>query len=173
MKFYLLLILLLLFFCSIKEQKNIVKNNEKTIEKIWKNNENEILKIEYFYVKPDIPINVGKVALERVEITKNRYLIYEENYDEGVQLKNSIIVDIPFNADSLFSSIPKAYLNNAKAYPFLNFKNIYNRQYERFYIFRQKDTIVWNIKYQLLPEDFVFYKNFQELRLEQLRNKKK
>ena len=64
MKFYLLLILLLLFFCSIKEQKNIVKNNEKTIEKIWENNENEILKIEYFYVKPDIPINVGKVALD-------------------------------------------------------------------------------------------------------------
>jgi len=69
-------------------------------------------------------------------------------------------VDIPFNADSLFSSIPKAYLNNAKAFTFLNFKNIYNRRYERFYIFRQKDTIVWNIKYQLLPEDFVFYKNF-------------
>ena len=173
MKFYLLLILLLLFFCSIKEQKNIVKNNEKTIEKIWENNENEILKIEYFYVKPDIPINVGKVALEIVEITKNRYLIYKENYNEGVQLKNSIIVDIPFNADSLFSSIPKAYLNNAKAYSFLNFKNIYNRRYERFYIFRQKDTIVWNIKYQLLPEDFIFYKNFQELRFEQLRNKKK
>ena len=86
MKFYLLLILLLLFFCSIKEQKNIVKNNEKTIEKIWENNENEILKIEYFYVKPDIPINVGKVALEIVEITKNRYLIYKENYNEGVQL---------------------------------------------------------------------------------------
>mgnify|MGYP006956718972 FL=1 len=172
MKFYLLLILLLLFFCSIKEQKNIVKNNEKTIEKIWGNNENEILKIKYFYVKPDIPINVGKVALERVEITKNRYLIYKENYNEGVQLKNSIIVDIPFNADSLFSSIPKAYLNNAKEYPFLNYEHIYNRQYERFYIFRQKDTIVWNIKYQLLPEDFIFYKNFQELRFEQLRNKK-
>ena len=172
MKFYLLL-LLLLFFCFIKKQKNIVKNNENTIEKIRENNENEILKVKYFYVKPDIPINVGKVALERVEITKNRYLIYEENYNEGVQLKNSIIVDIPFNADSLFSSIPKAYLNNAKAFTFLNFKHIYNRQYERFYIFRQKDTIVWNIKYQLLPEDFVFYKNFQEFRLEQLRNKKK
>ena len=56
---------------------------------------------------------------------------------------------------------------------FLNFKNIYNRQYERFYIFRQKDTIVWNIKYQLLPEDFIFYKNFQKLRFEQLRNKKR
>ena len=38
--------------------------------------------------------------------------------------------------------------------------------------FRQKDTIVWNIKYQLLPEDFVFYKNFKEFRLEQLRNKR-
>ena len=172
MKFYLLLIAFSLFFCSTKQQ-NIVKNKENTIEKIWENNENEILKIKYFYVKPDIPINVGKVALERVEITKNRYLIYEENYNEGVQLKNSIIVDIPFNADSLFSSIPKAYLNNAKAFTFLNFKHIYNRQYERFYIFRQKDTIVWNIKYQLLPEDFVFYKNFQEFRLEQLRNKKK
>ena len=172
MKFYLLL-LLLLFFCFIKKQKNIVKNNENTIEKIGENNENEILKVKYFYVKPDIPINVGKVALERVEITKNRYLIYEENYNEGVQLKNSIIVDIPFNADSLFSSIPKAYLNNAKAFTFLNFKHIYNHQYERFYIFRQKDTIVWNIKYQLLPEDFIFYKNFQELRFEQLRNKKR
>ena len=172
MKFYLLLIAFSLFFCSTKQQ-NIVKNKENTIEKIWENNENEILKIKYFYVKPDIPINVGKVALERVEITKNRYLIYEENYNEGVQLKNSIIVDIPFNADSLFSSIPKAYLNNAKAFTFLNFKHIYNRQYERFYIFRQKDTIVWNIKYQLLPEDFVFYKNFKEFRLEQLRNKKK
>lgn len=162
MKFYSFLILLSLFFCSPKEQKSNAKNDE-----------NEILKIEYFYVRPDIPINVGKVALERVEITKNRYLIYKENYNEGVKLKNSIIVDIPFNADSLFSSIPKAYLNNVKAYPFLNFKNIYNRRYERFLIFRQKDTIVWNIKYQLLPEDFVFYKNFQELRLEQLRNKKK
>ena len=162
MKFYSFLILLSLFFCSPKEQKSNAKNDE-----------NEILRIEYFYVRPDIPINVGKVALERVEITKNRYLIYEENYNEGVQLKNSIIVDIPFNADSLFSSIPKAYLNNAKAYPFLNFKLINDFPYELFYIFRQKDTIVWNIKYQLLPEDFIFYKNFQELRFEQLRNKKR
>ena len=172
MKFYLLLILLLLFFCSIKEQKNIVKNNEKTIEKIWENNENEILKIKYFYVKPDIPINVGKVALERVEITKNRYLIYKENYNEGVQLKNSIIVDIPFNADSLFSSIPKAYLNNAKAYPFLNFKLINDFPYECFYIFRQRDTIEWHIEEELLPENFVFYTKFKEMRMEQLRNKK-
>ena len=142
------------------------------IEKAQKSNENEILKIKYFYVRCDIPINVGKVALERVEVTKNRYLIYKENYDEGVQLKDSILVDIPFKADTLFSSIPEVYLNNAKAYPFLNFKNIYNRNYERFLLFRQKDTIVWNIKYQLLPEDFVFYKNFKEFRLEQLRNKR-
>ncbi|WP_225883742.1 hypothetical protein [Capnocytophaga periodontitidis] len=142
------------------------------IEKAQKSNENEILKIKYFYVRCDIPINVGKVALERVEVTKNRYLIYKENYDEGIQLKDSILVDIPFKADTLFSSIPEAYLNNAKAYPFLNFKNIYNRNYERFLLFRQKDTIVWNIKYQLLPEDFVFYKNFKEFRLEQLRNKR-
>ena len=157
-----------LFFCSTKEQKS----NKNTIEKAQKSNENEILKIKYFYVRPDIPINVGKVALERVEITKNRYLIYKENYNEGVQLKKSILVDIPFNADSLFSSIPEAFLNNAKVYPFLNFKNSYNRSYERFLLFRQKDTIVWNIKYQLLPEDFVFYKNFKEFRLEQLRNKR-
>ena len=168
MKFYLLLIAFSLFFCSTLQQKS----DKNTIEKAQKSNENEILKIEYFYVRPDIPINVGKVALERVEITKNRYLIYEENYDEGVQLENSILVDIPFKADTLFSSIPKAFLNNAKVYPFLNFKNSYNRSYERFLLFRQKDTIVWNIKYQLLPEDFVFYKNFEEFRLEQLRNKR-
>ena len=168
MKFYLLLIAFSLFFCSTKQQKS----DKNIIEKAQKSNENEILKIEYFYVRPDIPINVGKVALERVEITKNRYLIYEENYDEGVQLENSILVDIPFKADTLFSSIPKAFLNNAKVYPFLNFKNSYNRSYERFLLFRQKDTIVWNIKYQLLPEDFVFYKNFEEFRLEQLRNKR-
>ena len=168
MKFYLLLIAFSLFFCSTKQQKS----DKNIIEKAQKSNENEILKIKYFYVRPDIPINVGKVALERVEITKNRYLIYKENYDEGVQLKDSILVDIPFKADTLFLSIPKAYLNNAKAYPFLNFKNSYNRSYERFLLFRQKDTIVWNIQYQLLPEDFVFYKNFEELRFEQLRNKR-
>lgn len=98
MKFYLLLIAFSFFFCSTQQQKS----DKNTIEKAQKSNENEILKIKYFYVKPDIPINVGKVALERVEITKNRYLIYKENYNEGVQLKNSIIVDIPFNADSLF-----------------------------------------------------------------------
>ena len=168
MRFYLLLIAFSLFFCSTQQQKS----DKNIIEKAQKSNENEILKIKYFYVRPDIPINVGKVALERVEITKNRYLIYKENYNEGVQLEKSILVDIPFNADSLFSSIPEAFLNNAKVYPFLNFKNSYNRSYERFLLFRQKDTIVWNIKYQLLPEDFVFYKNFKEFRLEQLRNKR-
>ena len=168
MKFYLLLIAFSLFFCSTQQQKS----DKNTIEKAQKSNENEILKIEYFYVKPDIPINVGKVALERVEITKNRYLIYEENYNEGVKLKNSIIVDIPFNADSLFSSIPKAYLNNAKAYPFLNFKLINDFPYECFYIFRQRDTIEWHIDEELLPENFVFYTKFKEIRMEQLRNKR-
>ena len=171
MKFYLLLIAFSLFFCSTKEQKSIVKNNENIIEKIMENNENSILKIKYFYVEPEIPINIDKDELEIVEVTKNRFLIYEQIYNKGF-LKNSTIIDIPFNAEELFSSIPKAYLNNAKIYPFLNFKNSYNRSYERFLLFRQKDTIVWNIKYQLLPEDFVFYKNFQELRLEQLRNKR-
>ena len=168
MKFYLLLIAFSLFFCSTQQQES----DKNTIEEAQKSNENEILKIKYFYVRPDIPINVGKVALERVEITKNRYLIYKENYDEGVQLKNSIIVDIPFNADTLFLSIPKAYLNNAKVYPFLNFKFFRDYPYECFYIFRQRDTIEWHIADELLPEDFVFYKNFQELRLEQLRNKR-
>ena len=168
MKFYLLLMTFSLFFCSTQQQKS----DKNTIEKAQKSNENSILKIKYFYVEPEIPLYVGKQEFEIVEITKNRYLIYKENYNEGVQLKNSIIVDIPFNADSLFSSIPKAYLNNAKTYPFLNFKNSYNRSYERFLLFRQKDTIEWNIKYQLLPKDFVFYKNFKEFRLEQLRNKR-
>ena len=157
-----------LFFCSTKEQKS----NKNMIEKAQKSNENEILKIKYFYVRCDIPINVGKVALERVEVTKNRYLIYKENYDEGVQLKDSILVDIPFNADSLFSSIPKAYLNNAKAYPFLNFKLINDFPYECFYIFRQRDTIEWHIDEELLPENFVFYTKFKEIRMEQLRNKR-
>ena len=68
MRFYLLLIAFSLFFCSTQQQKS----DKNTIEKAQKSNENEILKIKYFYVRPDIPINVGKVALERVEITKNR-----------------------------------------------------------------------------------------------------
>ncbi|MBM0657893.1 hypothetical protein [Capnocytophaga genosp. AHN8471] len=167
MKFYLLLIAFSFFFCSTQQQKS----DKNTIEKAQKSNKNEILKIKYFYVEPEIPINIDKDELEIVEVTKNRYLIYEQIYNKGV-LKDSTIIDIPFNADSLFSSIPKAFLNNAKVYPFLNFKNSYNRSYERFLLFRQKDTIVWNIKYQLLPEDFVFYKNFKEFRLEQLRNKR-
>ena len=168
MKFYLLLIAFSLFFCSTQQQKS----DKNTIEKAQKSNENEILKIKYFYVEPEIPLYVGKQEFEIVEITKNRYLIYEENYDGDVQLENSILVDIPFNADSLFSSIPKAYLNNAKAYPFLNFKFFRDYPYECFYIFRQRDTIEWHIADELLPEDFVFYKNFQEIRLEQLRNKR-
>ena len=172
MKFYLLLIAFSLFFCSTKEQKSIVKNNENIIEKIMENNENSILKIKYFYVEPEIPINIDEDELEIVEVTKNRFLIYEQIYNKGV-LKDSTIIDIPFNTDSLFSSIPKAYLNNAKVYPFLNFKFFRDYPYECFYIFRQRDTIEWHIADELLPEDFVFYKNFQELRLEQLRNKKK
>ena len=167
MKFYLLLMTFSLFFCSTQQQKS----DKNTIEKAQKSNENEILKIKYFYVEPEIPINIDKDELEIVEVTKNRYLIYEQIYNKGV-LKDSTIIDIPFNADSLFSSIPKAYLNNAKAYPFLNYEFIDEYHYERFLLFRQKDTIVWNIKYQLLPEDFVFYKNFKEFRLEQLRNKR-
>ena len=167
MKFYLLLMTFSLFFCSTQQQKS----DKNTIEKAQKSNENEILKIKYFYVEPEIPINIDKDELEIVEVTKNRFLIYEQIYNKGV-LKDSTIIDIPFNADSLFSSIPKAYLNNAKAYPFLNYEFIDEYHYERFLLFRQKDTIVWNIKYQLLPEDFVFYKNFKEFRLEQLRNKR-
>ena len=159
MKFYLLLMTFSLFFCSTQQQKS----DKNTIEKAQKSNENEILKIKYFYVEPEIPINIDKDELEIVEVTKNRFLIYEQIYNKGV-LKDSTIIDIPFNADSLFSSIPKAYLNNAKAYPFLNYEFIDEYHYERFLLFRQKDTIVWNIKYQLLPEDFVFYKNFKEFR---------
>ena len=157
MKFYLLLIAFSLFFCSTQQQKS----DKNTIEKAQKSNENEILKIKYFYVEPEIPLYVGKQEFEIVEITKNRYLIYEENYDGDVQLENSILVDIPFNADSLFSSIPKAYLNNAKVYPFLNFKFIRDYPYECFYIFRQKDSIEWYIADQLLPESFVFYTKFK------------
>lgn len=165
MKFYLLLIAFSLFFCSTKEQKSIVKNNENIIEKIMENNENSILKIKYFYVEPEIPINIDEDELEIVEVTKNRFLIYEQIYNKGV-LKDSTIINIPFNADTLFSSIPKAYLNNAKVYPFLNFKFVNDLPYECFYIFRQRDTIEWHIADQLLPEDFVFYKNFQKFRLE-------
>ena len=167
MKFYLLLIAFSLFFCSTQQQKS----DKNTIEKAQKYNENSILKIKYFYVEPEIPINIDKDELEIVEVTKNRFLIYEQIYNKGV-LKDSTIIDIPFNADSLFSSIPKAYLNNAKVYPFLNFKFFRDYPYECFYIFRQRDTIEWHIADELLPEDFVFYKNFQELRLEQLRNKR-
>ena len=172
MKFYLLLMFFSLFFCSTKEQKSRAKNDKNSIEKTQKTDENGILKIKYFYVEPEIPINIDKDELEIVEVTKNRYLIYEEIYNKGV-LKDSTIIDIPFDAKELFLSIPEAYLNNAKAYPFLNFKFIRDYPYECFYIFRQKDTIEWHIADQLLPEDFVFYKNFQELRLEQLRNRKK
>lgn len=129
------------------------------------NNENSILKIKYFYVEPEIPINIDEDELEIVEVTKNRFLIYEQIYNKGV-LKDSTIINIPFNADTLFSSIPKAYLNNAKVYPFLNFKFVNDLPYECFYIFRQRDTIEWHIADQLLPEDFVFYKNFQKFRLE-------
>ena len=167
MKFYLLLIAFSLFFCSTKQQKS----DKNIIEKAQKSNENEILKIKYFYVEPEIPINIDKDELEIVEVTKNRFLIYEQIYNKGV-LKDSTIINIPFNADTLFSSIPRVYLNNAKVYPFLNFKFIRDFPYECFYIFRQRDTIQWHIADQLLPEDFVFYKNFKEFRLEQLRNKR-
>ena len=160
MKFYLLLIAFSLFFCSTKQQKS----DKNIIEKAQKSNENEILKIKYFYVEPEIPINIDEDELEIVEVTKNRFLIYEQIYNKGV-LKDSTIIDIPFNAEELFSSIPKAY-------PFLNFKFIRDYPYECFHIFRQRDTIKWHIVDELLPEDFVFYENFKEFRLEQLRNKR-
>ena len=168
MKFYLLLIAFSFFFCSTQQQKS----DKNTIEKAQKSNENEILKIKYFYVEPEIPINIDKDELEIVEVTKNRFLIHEQIYNKGV-LKDSTIIDIPFNADSLFLSIPKAYLNNAKAYPFLNYEFIDEYHYERFLLFRQKDTIEWHIADELLPEDFVFYKNFKEFRLEQLSKRTK
>ena len=168
MKFYLLLMAFSLFFCSTQQQKS----DKNTIKKAQKSNENEILKVKYFYVEPEIPININKDELEIVEVTKNRFLIYEQIYNKGV-LKDSIIVDIPFRADTLFSSIPKTYLNNAKAYPFLNFKFFRDYPYECFYIFRQRDTIEWHIADELLPEDFVFYKNFKEFRLEQLSKRTK
>ena len=171
MKFYLLLIAFSLFFCSTQQQKNIVKNNENTIEKIREKNENEILKIKYFYVEPEIPINIDKDELEIVEVTKNRFLIYEQIYNKGV-LKDSTIIDIPFNADTLFSSIPKAYLNDSKSFSFLNVKLINDFPYECFYIFRQKDTIEWHIDEELLPESFVFYTKFKKIRMGQLRNKR-
>ena len=157
-----------LFFCSTKEQKS----DKNIIEKAQKSNENEILKVKYFYVEPEIPININKDELEIVEVAKSRFLIYEQIYNKGV-LKDSTIIDIPFNTDSLFSSIPKAYLNNAKAYPFLNFKFFRDYPYECFHIFRQRDTIEWHIADELLPEDFVFYKNFKEFRLEQLSKRTK
>ena len=51
MKFYLLLMAFSLFFCSTKEQKS----DKNIIEKSQKSNENEILKVKYFYVEPEIP----------------------------------------------------------------------------------------------------------------------
>ena len=70
MKFYLLLIAFSLFFCSTKQQKS----DKNIIEKAQKSNENEILKIKYFYVEPEIPINIDKDELEIVEVTKNRWV---------------------------------------------------------------------------------------------------